>query len=195
MKNLTLRYGLTLMVGIFIGGIIITGLQEQGQERRLEAPGVMGHQTATAPASGYVLKYGEGEVTSPAGDGLYITKASPRTGTQGVVMFYDEETGGETSGIHYHTKADEFFYVLQGRGVIRIGDQDTDIEAGDTVVVLVGEDHRITSSEDDPLRVVYFLDRPGLEEQFRLKLDRKTMTLQEFNAIVEQFGTVYKSFE
>ena len=126
---------------------------------------------------------------------MYITKASPRTGTQGVVMFYDEETGGETSGIHYHTKADEFFYVLQGRGVIRIGDQDTDIEAGDTVVVLVGEDHRITSSEDDPLRVVYFLDRPGLEEQFRLKLDRKTMTLQEFNAIVEQFGTVYKSFE
>ena len=67
--------------------------------------------------------------------------------------------------------------------------------AGDTVVVLVGEDHRITSSEDDPLTVVYFLDRPGLEEQFRLKLDRKTMTLEEFNAIVEKFGTVYKSFK
>lgn len=79
MKKLTLRYVLTLMVGIFIGGTIITGLQEQGQERRLEAAGVMGHQTATAPAGGYVLKYGEGAVTSPAADGLYITKASFRT--------------------------------------------------------------------------------------------------------------------
>ena len=81
-------------------------------------------------------------------------------------------------------RPDEFFYVLQGRGTIRIGNENTVIEAGDTVVVLVGEDHRITSSEDDPLTVVYFLDRPGLEEQFRLKLDRETMTLEEFNAIV-----------
>ena len=110
-------------------------------------------------------------------------------------MFYDEETPGETSGVHYHTQADEFFYVVQGRGTITLGGQDKVIEAGDTIVVLVGEDHRITSSEDDPLRVVYFLDRAGLEEQFRLKLDRGSMTLEEFNAIVKEFGTVYKSFE
>ncbi len=145
--------------------------------------------------SGYVLKYGEGENSSPPGGGHYITKASPRTGTQGAVMFYDEETPGETSGVHYHTQADEFFYVVQGRGTITLGGQDTVIEAGDTIVVLVGEDHRITSSEDDPLRVVYFLDRAGLEEQFRLKLDRAGMTLEEFNVIVREFGTVYKSFE
>ncbi len=159
----------------------------------VEARGGAAHQPSTS--RGYVLKYGEGEDTSPAGDGSYITKASPRTGTQGAVMFYDEETAGETSGIHYHTKADEFFYVLEGRGTIMIGDQETLIEAGDTIVVLVGEDHRITSSDDDPLRIVYLLDKPGLEEQFRLKLDRTKMTLDEFNKIVEKFGTVYKSFE
>lgn len=158
-----------------------------------EAQSGVPRQSSTS--TGYVLKYGEGEITSPPGEGLYITKASPRTGTQGAVMFYDEEAPGDTSGVHYHTQADEFFYVLQGRGIITIGDQDTVIEAGDTVVVLVGEDHRMTSSQEDPLRVVYFLDRPGLEEQFRLKLDRGTMTLEEFNAIVEKFGTVYKSFE
>lgn len=144
---------------------------------------------------GYILKYGEGEDTSPASDGSYITKASPKTGTRGAVMFYDEMAAGETSGVHYHTKADEFFYVIKGRGTVKLGEQESLVEAGDTIVVFVGEDHRITSSHDEPLTVVYFLDRPGLEEQFRLKLDRTKMTLDEFNKVVEKFGTVYKSFD
>ena len=150
---------------------------------------------ATPDPRGYVLKHSEGEITSSGEEGLFITKASPRSGTQGAVMFYDEMPRGSTSGVHYHTEADEFFYVLQGRGAITLGETDTPVEKGDTVVVLVGEDHRITSSKDDPLVVVYFLDRPGLEEQFRLMLDRDSMTLEEFNAVVAKFGTVYKSFD
>ena len=150
---------------------------------------------AAAEPRGYVLKHSEGEITSTEEGGLFITKASPRSGTQGGIMFYDEEPPGSTSGVHYHTEADEFFYVLGGRGTITLGETDTPIEKGDTVVVLVGEDHRITSSKDDPLVLIYFLDRPGLEEQFRLKLDRDSMTLEEFNAIVSKFGTIYKSFD
>ena len=148
-----------------------------------------------ADPRGYVLKHSEGEINFPGEEGLFITKASPRSGTQGSVMFYDEMPQGSTSGVHYHTEADEFFYVLQGRGTITLGETDTPIEKGDTIVVFVGEDHRITSSKEDPLVVIYFLDRPGLEEQFRLMLDRESMTLEEFNAIVAKLGTVYKSFD
>jgi hypothetical protein len=42
--------------------------------------------------------------------------------------------------------------------------------------------------------VIFVVDRPGLDEQFRLALDRTNMTVEEFNAIVEQYGTVYKTF-
>ena len=139
---------------------------------------------------GYVLKVGEGEVL-----GADIIKASPRSGTQGSVMVYGEEPEGSTSGLHYHVKADEFFYVLKGRGTITLGKEDIAIGPGDTIFVPVGTDHRITSSKDDPLTVIFILDRPGIAEQFRLKLDREKMSLEEFNAIVRKYGTVYKSFD
>jgi type I site-specific restriction-modification system R (restriction) subunit len=48
------------------------------------------------------------------------------------------------------------------------------------------------------LHVIFFVDRPGLDEQFRLEfqgLDRAEMNIAEFNAIVEEYGTVYKTFD
>ena len=139
---------------------------------------------------GYVLKPGEGEII----DGRII-KASPKSGTRGSVLVYDEMPAGSTSGVHYHLKADEIFYVLEGLGTITLGDQNTPVEPGDTIFVPVGQDHKITSSKARPLKVIFFLDKPGLEEQFRLKLDRGTMTVEQFNAIVEKYGTIYKTFK
>jgi len=142
---------------------------------------------------GYILKSGEGEDTT--GDGSSIIKASPRTGTQGVVFVVGQDAPSSTSGIHVHLEADEFFYVLGGTGRILLGTEEHEIAAGDTIFVPVGSEHRVTSSEDDPLYVIFVVDRPGLDEQFRLALDRTNMTVEEFNAIVEQYGTVYKTFD
>ena len=145
---------------------------------------------------GYVLKPGEGEDT--IGDGSSLIKASPKTGTQGVVFVEDRMPPASTSGIHTHLEADEFFYVLEGTGRIRLGLNEHEISAGDTIFVPVGTDHKITSSDESPLHVIFIVDRPGLDEQFRMELqglDRTKMTVAEFNAIVEKFGTVYKTFD
>ena len=145
---------------------------------------------------GYILKPGEGEDT--VGDGSSLIKASPKTGTQGVVFVQDRMPPSSTSGIHVHLEADEFFYVLEGNGHIRLGLDEHAISAGDTIFVPVGTDHRITSSDDSPLHVIFIVDRPGLDEQFRLEfqgLDRAEMSIAEFNAIVEEYGTVYKTFD
>jgi len=147
----------------------------------------------TEDRHGYILKSGEGEDTT--GDGSSIIKASPRTGTQGVVFVVGQDAPSSTSGIHVHLEADEFFYVLNGTGRILLGTEEHEIGAGDTIFVPVGSEHRVTSSEDDPLYVIFIVDRPGLDEQFRLALDRAKMTLEEFNAIVEKYGTVYKTFD
>ncbi len=97
-----------------------------------------------------------------------------------------------------HLEADEFFYVLEGTGRIRLGADEHEIGAGDTIFVPVGTDHKISSSDEKPLHVIFIVDRPGLDEQFRMELqglDRRNMTVAEFNAIVEQYGTVYKTFD
>jgi mannose-6-phosphate isomerase-like protein (cupin superfamily) len=101
-------------------------------------------------------------------------------------------TPSSTSGIHLHLEADEFFYVL---GHMRLGSEDHEIGAGNMIFVPVGTDHRITSSNEDPLHVIFIVDRPGLAEQFRLGLDRTRMTVEEFNTIVEKYGSIYKTFD
>ena len=103
-----------------------------------------------------------------------------------------------TSGMNVHLEADEFFYVLDGSGRIHLGLDEYEIAGGDTIFVPVGTDHKITSSDDIPLHVIYLVDRPGHDEQFRLEfqgLDRTKMTIAEFNAIVGKYGTVYKTFD
>ena len=150
----------------------------------------------TDTPKGYVLKPGEGE--DPFGDGLDFIKASPRTGTQGTVFVEARELPGATSGVHVHLVADEFFYVLGGYGRILLGKEEVEITTGDMIFVPVGTDHRVTSSYDDPLHLIFIVDRPGLDEQFRLEakgLDRTKLTLDEFNEITRKYGTIYKSFD
>lgn len=145
---------------------------------------------------GYVLKSGEGEDT--VGDASSIIKASPKTGTQGVVFVDDKMPPAGTSGIHKHLVADEFFYVIKGSGRILLGEDEHPIESGDFAFVPRDTYHKITSSDDDPLHVIFVVDRAGLDEQFRLELrglDRNRMTVEEFNKVVRQYGTVYKTFE
>ena len=149
-----------------------------------------------ATSRGYILKSGEGEDT--VGDGSSLTKASPKTGTQGVVFVDDKMPPAGTSGIHKHLEADEFFYVLAGTGRMLLGEEEHEIQSGDFVFVPVDTYHKITSGEDKPLHVLFVVDRPGLDEQFRLEfqgLDRTKMTVEEFNKVVRQYGTVYKTFD
>jgi len=164
---------------------LISGCNQQNQENKKP----LGQK-------GYVLKPQEGEFIFD--DALLIVKASLKSGTQGSVMIYDEMARGNTSGAHYHLESDELFYVLEGEGNMLLGEEETEIESGYFIFVPSNEDHRITSSSENPLKVIYFLDKSGLELQFReeakLKLDRTKMTVEEFNAIVKKYGTIYKSF-
>ena len=90
-------------------------------------------------AQGYILKPGEGEDT--VGDGSSITKASPRSGTQGTVFVEDLMVPSGTSGIHRHLEADELFYVVNGAGSMFLNGQEHPIAEGDFIFVPVGTDH------------------------------------------------------
>ena len=47
--------------------------------------------------------------------------------------------------LNYPITEDEVYHVLEGRGIIRVGEEDTPVSAGSTVFVAVGVEHRFHS--------------------------------------------------
>jgi quercetin dioxygenase-like cupin family protein len=144
-----------------------------------------------------VLRRGEGEGLF---GGSVIVKASPRTGTQGGEMLWNAMAPGQSTGIHLHSQADEFFYVIGGTGLALIGEQESPIATGDVIFIPKGQDHRVRSSKVDPLELIFFVDRPGLASGFRelyahLESGRWPPTLEEINEIAKKYGDLYKSLE
>jgi mannose-6-phosphate isomerase-like protein (cupin superfamily) len=152
--------------------------------------------TPSPQPMGYVLKRGDGESLY---GGAAIIAASPRTGTQGGELFLSRLEPGASTGIHVHHLADEFFYVVDGSGLL-VGEQETPFEAGDVIFVPRGVDHRLRVSGDRPLEIVFLMDRPGLADEFRenhAQSDggRNPLTLEALNAISQRYGTTYKTIE
>ena len=142
----------------------------------------------------YVLKVGEGEKLGPD----RIIKASPKSGTQGGVMVLDVLPPGFTTGIHVHTVADEFFYVISGRGTATLGEEDKPIGPGDVVFVPAGGDHAMSVDADSSMKLLFFLDKPGIEGFFREAHAKyfsksKPLTLEACNAIGRKYAFVCKT--
>jgi mannose-6-phosphate isomerase-like protein (cupin superfamily) len=58
---------------------------------------------------------------------------------------------GTTSEAHYHRQAEEVYYVLSGRGGVRIDGQTQSIGPSDTVVILPGQRHQVWQEGDTDL--------------------------------------------
>ncbi len=83
----------------------------------------------------------------------------------------------------------------QGRGTATLGDKTEAIEPGDVILVAQSAVHRIENLDnDEPLKVVYFMDSPELVEQFRALHERVTsepdrpITPEERAAIEDRIG-------
>jgi mannose-6-phosphate isomerase-like protein (cupin superfamily) len=61
--------------------------------------------------------------------------------------------GGSTVA-HYHRRSEELYLVTAGRGRLRVGDEEREVEAGDCVVIPPGEVHRLHNTGDTDLVVV-----------------------------------------
>jgi mannose-6-phosphate isomerase-like protein (cupin superfamily) len=167
-------------IGVLLG-IVLVGAVSTWSERR-----------------GYVLKSGDGERLP--GARRTILKASPRTGTQGVEVFRDTMPAGASTGVHVHQQADEFFYVVSGKGLAFVDKDEMPVEADDFVFVPKGHDHRVKNAGPTPLELVFLVDRPGLADDFRESraeaiARKRRLTLDELNRISQKYGTIRKTIE
>jgi mannose-6-phosphate isomerase-like protein (cupin superfamily) len=157
-----------------------------------------GAGSALSQQRGGVLKPGDGERLP--GERRTFVKASPQTGTQGAEMFRDTMPPGTSTGVHVHDHADEFFYVISGKGLALVDGNELPVEADDIVFVPRGHDHRVKSSGPTPLELVFLVDRPGLASDFRegrsdALAKKRRLTLDEWNRISEKYGTTHKTIE
>ena len=61
--------------------------------------------------------------------------------------------GGETQA-HYHRTSEELYLFTEGVGRIRVGDEERDVRAGDTVVLPPGTEHKLWNTGTAPLRLL-----------------------------------------
>ena len=69
--------------------------------------------------------------------------------------------------LHYHSREDEYSYVLEGRLGALLGDQEVFAEPGDLVFKPRGQWHTFWNPGDTPTRILELITPAGLEDLFR----------------------------
>jgi mannose-6-phosphate isomerase-like protein (cupin superfamily) len=69
---------------------------------------------------------------------------------------------GASTTLHYHPRTEEIYYIVSGRGQMRIGAETAEVGPGDAVAIPPGLTHQITNTAQEPL-VFLCCCAPGYE--------------------------------
>ena len=61
---------------------------------------------------------------------------------------------GGTTALHIHRNSEEIYHVTQGAGRMRLGKDEFDIRAGDTIVIAPGTPHNVTNTGREALKIL-----------------------------------------
>ena len=59
---------------------------------------------------------------------------------------------GRSTTPHYHPRTEEIYYILEGTGEMRLGDEIRRVSVGDAIAIPPGQVHQITNVGDQPLK-------------------------------------------
>jgi mannose-6-phosphate isomerase-like protein (cupin superfamily) len=59
--------------------------------------------------------------------------------------------GGRTTP-HYHVKTEEIYYILEGAGLMRVGQEEAAVGPGDAIAIPPGVSHQIANTGDSTLK-------------------------------------------
>ena len=69
-------------------------------------------------------------------------------------IHYDILPPGTSIGVHRHTRDQEYYYIVSGRGVMTLDGREHEITAGDITAVLPGGSHGLANRSDGDLCVI-----------------------------------------
>ena len=92
------------------------------------------------------------------------------------------------------------FYIVSGTGTFTLDDEEVAVGPGDVVFAPAGLRHRVAVKQEEPLQLLEFLDRPGLDQEFRewdthFQGAQADLTLGQINEFTRMHGTVYLTIE
>jgi len=61
---------------------------------------------------------------------------------------------GASTQEHYHVLTEEIYYLMQGAGRIRVGDETREVRAGDAVAIPPGSKHKLWNTGNGPLHLL-----------------------------------------
>jgi mannose-6-phosphate isomerase-like protein (cupin superfamily) len=61
---------------------------------------------------------------------------------------------GAATQSHIHKMTEEFYYVIEGEGMMRVGDEEQRIGAGDAILIPPGARHTLRNTGAGPLRIL-----------------------------------------
>ena len=61
--------------------------------------------------------------------------------------------GGATTA-HYHPRTEELYFVLEGEGRLKVGDETVDVTSGDCATIPPGIEHKLWNTGQTPLRIL-----------------------------------------
>jgi mannose-6-phosphate isomerase-like protein (cupin superfamily) len=61
---------------------------------------------------------------------------------------------GKATDEHYHPVAEELYFFLAGGGLMRLGDEQRAVGAGDCVLIAPGVTHKLVNTGEQPLRLL-----------------------------------------
>jgi mannose-6-phosphate isomerase-like protein (cupin superfamily) len=67
---------------------------------------------------------------------------------------------GQETGAHRHQRSQEIYYVLEGSGMMRVGDESMSVKAGDAILMIPGAKHNIKNTGAGPLRILCICSPP-----------------------------------
>jgi len=61
---------------------------------------------------------------------------------------------GQAVTLHRHHKIEEIYYVVEGRGVMTVGDERQEVAAGDAIYVPRGQRHTLANTGSEPIKLL-----------------------------------------
>ena len=79
---------------------------------------------------------------------------------------------GGITALHIHNETEEIYHFTSGKGVMTVGEEKFQVEAGDTVLIPPGNPHRLENSGEAPLKLLCCCSPPYSHEDTELLAEK-----------------------
>ena len=81
----------------------------------------------------------------------YLLLAPGQFGSTNLAITWVEGQPGSEQPVHEHPSQEQVYVIVRGRGVMRVGDEEREVEAGTLVLVPPRTGHSIRNTGEEPL--------------------------------------------